>query len=126
MIACLLGSFLARGLLGLPFLYVLSRYEYEVCPFKNVTQHDVVTQWNPFSGVLGVWSGWRVANLSLVSLLYDDGDSCGSKHRQTEIILECGPKNQTSRVSEPHICEYQVYFQTPLACGDNLKGECSV
>jgi len=29
------------------------RYEWRVCPFDNVTQHEVNSAWNPYNGILG-------------------------------------------------------------------------
>ena len=35
-------------------LYWYCRYEYEFCPFANITQKEVdTTAWNPYQGVLG-------------------------------------------------------------------------
>ena len=37
-------------------------------------------RWNPYRGVLGVWSGWKVdiTNNAFKSMLMTDGDDCGS------------------------------------------------
>ena len=31
-------------------------YRYSVCPFDNITQHEVATKWNAYHGILGMCS----------------------------------------------------------------------
>jgi len=43
-----------RSLLGRCVVVREGAYEYRVCPFRNVTQCDVITSWSPFQGILGM------------------------------------------------------------------------
>ncbi|KAG9349868.1 hypothetical protein JZ751_026221 [Albula glossodonta] len=45
-----------------------------------------------------------------------EGDSCGSKSRQTKVILSCGVSSKLAQVSEPSTCVYSLTFETPLVC----------
>lgn len=68
-------------------------YEYRVCPFDNVTQHDLKGSYN---GILGVWGSWTAAtedeagavNAKVGTLQaggtmeYTDGETCGHKERR--------------------------------------------
>lgn len=35
------------------YVWLLSRYKYELCPFHNITQHEQTFRWNAYSGILG-------------------------------------------------------------------------
>ncbi|XP_076998384.1 N-acetylglucosamine-1-phosphotransferase subunit gamma [Tamandua tetradactyla] len=98
------------------FSLVESTYKYEFCPFHNVTQHEQTFRWNAYSGVLGIWHEWEIANNTFKAMWMRDGDSCGSRSRQTQVELTCGKSNRVAHVSEPSTCVYALTFETPLVC----------
>nr|KAF6440626.1 N-acetylglucosamine-1-phosphate transferase subunit gamma [Rousettus aegyptiacus] len=101
---------------GKCFSLVESMYKYEFCPFHNVTQHEQTFRWNAYSGILGIWHEWEIANNTFKAMWMKDGDSCRSRSRQSKVELTCGKSNRLARVSEPSTCVYALTFETPLVC----------
>ncbi|XP_007937832.1 N-acetylglucosamine-1-phosphotransferase subunit gamma [Orycteropus afer afer] len=101
---------------GTCFSLVESTYKYEFCPFHNVTQHEQTFRWNAYSGILGIWHEWEIANYTFAGMWMRDGDSCGSRSRQTKVALTCGKNHRLAQVSEPSTCVYSLMFETPLVC----------
>ncbi|XP_009859245.2 N-acetylglucosamine-1-phosphotransferase subunit gamma-like [Ciona intestinalis] len=91
-------------------------YKYELCPFHNLTQHERSMRWNPYSGVVGVWKEWEIANNTFKAMIMKNGDDCGSVTRQARVLLRCGTVNNITSVTEPSRCQYELIFETPLAC----------
>ncbi|XP_033695610.1 N-acetylglucosamine-1-phosphotransferase subunit gamma isoform X1 [Tursiops truncatus] len=91
-------------------------YKYELCPFHNVTQHEQTFRWNAYSGILGIWHEWEIANNTFRGMWMRDGDSCHSRSRQSKVELTCGKTNRLAHVSEPSTCVYALTFETPLVC----------
>ena len=91
-------------------------YRYQLCPFRNVTQHEVSSRWNAYSGVLGVWKDWSIVNGSFAALRYHKGERCGSLERSCEVQLRCGDRNNLTAVQEPQRCAYELVFESPLFC----------
>ncbi|CBZ50309.1 conserved hypothetical protein [Neospora caninum Liverpool] len=51
------------------------------------------------------------------SMLFADGDAClNDVHRETEILIHCGPELFVVQVQEPVLCRYSVVLTTPLLC----------
>ncbi|XP_067933835.1 N-acetylglucosamine-1-phosphotransferase subunit gamma-like [Watersipora subatra] len=106
-----------RRLTGRCFTKTLEKYEYEFCPFVNITQKEVGTNtWNPYQGILGVWQEWKIKDNKFESMMMLMGDQCGVAPRQTEVKLQCGKANEIVSVTEPSHCEYLLVFSTPLTC----------
>ncbi|XP_029954200.1 N-acetylglucosamine-1-phosphotransferase subunit gamma [Salarias fasciatus] len=103
-------------LAGKCFSLTESMYKYEFCPFHNITQHEQSFRWNAYSGILGVWQEWEIANNTFTGMWMRDGDACGSRNRETKVILVCGTTSKLSQVSEPSTCVYSLTFETPLVC----------
>eukprot|EP00069_Balaena_mysticetus_P015983 bmy_01912T0 len=101
---------------GKCFSLVESTYKYELCPFHNVTQHEQTFRWNAYSGILGIWHEWEIANNTFRGMWMRDGDSCHSQSRQSKVELTCGKTNRLAHVSEPSTCVYALTFETPLVC----------
>lgn len=101
---------------GKCFSLVESTYKYEFCPFHNVTQHEQTFRWNAYSGILGVWHEWEIANNTFAGMWMRDGDSCRARSRQSKVELTCGRRHRLAHVSEPSTCVYALTFETPLAC----------
>ncbi|XP_060777105.1 N-acetylglucosamine-1-phosphotransferase subunit gamma isoform X3 [Neoarius graeffei] len=103
-------------LAGKCFSYTESMYKYDFCPFHNVTQHEQSFRWNAYSGILGIWQEWEIENKTFTAMWMREGDSCGTKNRQTKVLLTCGNSSRLARVSEPETCVYFLTFETPLVC----------
>lgn len=103
-------------LAGKCFSYIESTYKYEFCPFHNITQHEQSFRWNAYSGILGIWQEWEIVNNTFVGMWMREGDACGSKNRQTKVLLTCGESSKLAQVSEPSTCVYSLTFETPLVC----------
>lgn len=112
-----------RSLYGQCFPDVIGDYEWRVCPFDNVTQHQVNSgAWNSFNGIIGVWKSYDVENDTLSHLTFEHGDDCSNSHqRSARVRIICGEKNQTLSASEPAPCKYEMVLETPLACNGSLS-----
>ena len=77
-------------LVGRCFELLQNNYKYRVCPFHNITQHEMSSSWNAYKGVLGVWKSWKMdRNHTLKVLVFRHGDRCGDSHRKVEVTLKC-------------------------------------
>ncbi|XP_033962996.1 N-acetylglucosamine-1-phosphotransferase subunit gamma [Pseudochaenichthys georgianus] len=103
-------------LAGKCFIYTESTYKYEFCPFHNITQHEQSFRWNAYSGILGIWQEWEMVNNSFTGMWMRDGDTCGTRNRETKVIFVCSASSKLSQVSEPSTCVYSLTFETPLVC----------
>ncbi|XP_015237908.1 PREDICTED: N-acetylglucosamine-1-phosphotransferase subunit gamma-like [Cyprinodon variegatus] len=103
-------------LAGKCFSLIESLYKYEFCPFHNVTQHEQSFRWNAYSGILGIWQEWEMANNTFTGMWMRDGDTCGTRNRETKVILLCSNSSKLVQVSEPSTCVYSLTFETPLVC----------
>ncbi|KAK2884901.1 N-acetylglucosamine-1-phosphotransferase subunit gamma isoform X2 [Channa argus] len=103
-------------LAGKCFSLTESTYKYEFCPFHNITQHELSFRWNAYSGILGIWQEWEIANNTFTGMWMRDGDTCGTRNRETKVILICSATSKLVQVSEPSTCVYSLTFETPLVC----------
>lgn len=103
-------------LAGRCFTYLESTYKYEFCPFHNITQHEQTFRWNAYSGILGIWHEWEVENNTFTGMWMREGDACGTRNRETKVILVCSTRSKLAQVSEPSTCVYSLTFETPLVC----------
>ena len=114
-------------LVGECFSFEDDRYQYELCPFQNVTQTELKRRSNAF--VLGVWGEWVASG---GAQRYSDGDVCGDINRSATVAIECGaPDFRFHRVS-PALCALLFRRSPPytpfqgLTCGleCRLPGPC--
>nr|CBN81297.1 N-acetylglucosamine-1-phosphotransferase subunit gamma [Dicentrarchus labrax] len=105
-----------QRLAGKCFSFTESMYKYEFCPFHNITQHEQSFRWNAYSGILGIWQEWEITNNTFTGMWMRDGDACGTRNRETKVILVCGTSSKLAQVSEPSTCVYSLTFETPLVC----------
>ncbi|XP_061563608.1 N-acetylglucosamine-1-phosphotransferase subunit gamma [Cololabis saira] len=103
-------------LAGKCFSLTESTYKYDFCPFHNITQHEQSFRWNAYSGILGIWQEWEISNNTFTGMWMRDGDACGTRNRETKVILVCSPSSKLVQVSEPSTCVYSLTFETPLVC----------
>nr|XP_061807731.1 N-acetylglucosamine-1-phosphotransferase subunit gamma-like [Nerophis lumbriciformis] len=103
-------------LAGRCFSLTESVYRYELCPFHNITQHEQSFRWNAYSGILGIWHEWEIANNTFTGMWMRDGDTCGTRNREAKVILACSTQSKLAQVSEPSTCLYSLTFETPLVC----------
>eukprot|EP00800_Vazella_pourtalesii_P016639 TRINITY_DN4846_c0_g2_i1.p1 TRINITY_DN4846_c0_g2~~TRINITY_DN4846_c0_g2_i1.p1 ORF type:complete len:364 (-),score=65.05 TRINITY_DN4846_c0_g2_i1:21-1040(-) len=99
-------------------------YNYEFCPFYNVSQRELSNRWNSYHGLLGVWSGWIYHNQSdyLRGMRYTFGDRCGSSYKNTTVIFECSETNNSLyAATEGDKCEFSLIFFTQLVCRDEWR-----
>ena len=99
-------------------------YNYEFCPFYNVSQMELSSRWNSYHGLLGVWSGWIYHNESdyLRGMRYTFGDRCGSSYKNTTVIFECSETNNSLyAANENDKCEFSLIFFTQLVCRDEWR-----
>lgn len=113
--------YLIENLAGKCFSNVLNNYKYEFCPFANVTQREQSYKWNAFRGVLGVWKEWDIENNTFKYMHMVHGDMCaGSLDREIKVNITCGEVNNILHVKEPSMCRYEMTFQTPFACPEDI------
>ncbi|KAM9837715.1 N-acetylglucosamine-1-phosphotransferase subunit gamma [Aulostomus maculatus] len=103
-------------LAGKCFIRTESTYKYEFCPFHNITQHEQSFRWNAYSGILGIWQEWEITNNTFTGMWMRDGDTCGTRNRETKVIFVCSNSSKLAQVSEPSTCVYSLTFETPLVC----------
>uniref|UniRef100_A0A3Q2Y600 N-acetylglucosamine-1-phosphate transferase subunit gamma n=1 Tax=Hippocampus comes TaxID=109280 RepID=A0A3Q2Y600_HIPCM len=103
-------------LAGRCFSLTQSVYRYELCPFHNITQHEQSFRWNAYSGILGIWHEWEMANNTFTGMWMRDGDTCGTRNREAKVLLACSSQTKLAQVSEPSTCVYSLTFETPLVC----------
>lgn len=109
-----------HGLAGKCFTYRDAKYEYVLCPFSNITQEDIQVYYEPYKGILGVWSDWSIENNTFVAMNMIEGSRCGEdRQRSTKVKLSCGAHSELLEVTEPEKCRYLAKFKTPLVCGAN-------
>ena len=105
----------------------IGRYEYKVCPFRNITQLDKQTTWNPFYGILGLWGNWKDEDIensedAYKAQVYNDGTPCGGNiKRKVQVNLVCSERYTISNVEEPHTCDYTLTFALPESCNLNTS-----
>lgn len=89
-----------------------AEYEYNVCPFRKVTQakhHSSVT--------IGKNPRWLPTKDSHFKLEMRHGNACpGVGERKTIIDFSCGLEDVVKGVTEDEKCLYVVKFATPAAC----------
>ena len=54
--------------------------------------------WSPFQGVLGVYTGLRVAGDRVAALTFAEGTTCNDRRREAEILLLCAEGGQNATV----------------------------
>ena len=99
-------------------------YNYEFCPFYNVSQMELSNRWNSYHGLLGVWSGWIYHNESdyLRGMRYTFGDRCGRSYKNATVIFECSETNNSLyAATEDDKCEFILIFFTQLVCRDEWR-----
>ncbi|RWS17185.1 N-acetylglucosamine-1-phosphotransferase subunit gamma-like protein [Dinothrombium tinctorium] len=103
---------------GKCFHYSTQKYLFEFCPFDNVTQRETTVTWRAsFSAIIGLWSGnWIIVNNTFTAMIYTDGDNCGEKGRSVIAQIACGENDAVVDVKESVRCEYEINFETPIAC----------
>ncbi len=88
------------------FSLTTDQYRYELCLFKDITQHGTS---------LGKFERW--ADAARTRQTYGGGQSCWQgPQRSTQLELVCGDAERLLDVHEPAKCEYHARFQTPAAC----------
>ncbi|CAD5115646.1 DgyrCDS4602 [Dimorphilus gyrociliatus] len=110
-----------KHIYGRCFTLIDNAYKYSFCPFDNVTQHEQNFRWNPYNGILGVWSYWETKDGYFQSMIFKNGDDCnnlekGAITRSVKVHLLCGTDNNVTKVWEPTTCNYELNFSTPLVC----------
>jgi len=120
-----LGPKTLRHLEGKCLIREEKGYEWQLCSFQNVTQTEKGSRWNPYRGILGVWSEWLIdaENNTFVSMSYTDGDECGSHPpRQVIVVPRCGSVESLAGVSETSTCQYEFTLESPSFCpSDGLR-----
>lgn len=110
------------------FKYSIDRWEYEICPFHNVTQRRV----NGYKAyLLGVWGHWATSRDSPTSfhrMIYHNGKGCNSDVASSEdkeaarsvaqVTLRCGADGPVAieNVHEDSFCAYNMTLALPISC----------
>lgn len=120
-----------RKLSTLCFRTDVSKYQYTLCPFQNITQREFNNR-NTMHVALGIWDEWHVNDDGHLMMSFTDGTVCGNnKRRKTKVHLVCAEPSETSErtvvddilrletsihnVTEPRICEYEMTIKFPPA-----------
>jgi hypothetical protein len=119
---------------GLCFTKAFDRYEYQLCPFQNITSRRL-TSLNQRPVLLGVWGHWMVleslaqpadgVSIALYDRMkYIDGQICGitSKSVTLRLLCETGHDIEISKVEELGSCDFYMELALPFPCSI-LMGE---
>jgi hypothetical protein len=134
------------------FLENFDRYEYQICPFHNITQKRVM---GSHVTLLGVWGFWNAAKVNITlptadvstenenedhisqveermiynSMEYVEGVACdtakGGPQTSTTLHLTCGPtykKFEILEVQNDKYCEYSIKLAVPFPCALLIEG----
>jgi len=91
------------------------KYDYNICPFKSVTQATSPT----LSMSIGKYAKWLISGPKWYILKMENGESRGCpemKDRETVIRFECGLEDKVLQIGELDRCLYIVHMSTPAAC----------
>ncbi|KXZ51700.1 hypothetical protein GPECTOR_11g15 [Gonium pectorale] len=89
-----------------------TRWNYEVCPFKQAVQREGYSN----SVTVGRWYGFSTDHKIMY---FTGGDECaGVGPRTMTVHMECGHENKLSDGEEPATCQYSTKFATPALCGE--------
>ncbi|CAL4121118.1 unnamed protein product, partial [Meganyctiphanes norvegica] len=109
-----------KVLVGKCFKHKDNKYEYELCPFNNITQESTESYYTNFKGVLGVWGQWHISNNTFIAMEMVEGKSCGQdRYRSTKVFFKCSNTTSLTEIAEPKKCHYNATLATPLVCGRN-------
>ncbi|CAG2170546.1 unnamed protein product [Oppiella nova] len=117
-----------RYLLGKCFIYSADKYDYRVCPFHNVTQHERVwtSGGTAYNGIIGLWKEWTVTNHSFDALVYYGGDDCGKGvERSARLLWVCSeavsgkPVERVVGVKELRKCFYEISLAAEFGCRED-------
>jgi hypothetical protein len=108
---------------GVCFNKLVDRFEYNVCPFQNITQRRITGN---YPTILGVWGSWQDASgiqqanqiVDFKTMNYVEGKSCGESKVDTKLILECEHNGEFEIISvdDSTFCTYVVKLGLPMAC----------
>lgn len=85
------------------------KYKYEMCPFGSAKQVE-----DGSSTSLGSWHGFDETGRWM---MFSGGRYCwNGPNRSLRVGLACGSTDTLMEMTEPSVCEYIAYFQTPGAC----------
>lgn len=86
-----------------------NKYKYEMCPFGSSKQIELGS-----STSLGSWHGFDETGRWMI---FSGGRHCwNGPSRSLRVGLACGNTDALIQITEPSVCEYIAYFQTPGAC----------
>lgn len=112
---------------GQCFSATMEKFEYQLCPFHNVTQRRLMAQsWQ----MLGVWGKWKHGLERDIggTMLYSSENACAGDERSVEVRIHCLPPSSyppsspstsdflIGAVDESEACRHIIDFKTPLPC----------
>jgi len=104
---------------------VAGDFEFELCPFLNITQRKVISHEEyGQKTVLGMWNKWEIdrktreVDSSPPNVMgFANGDECWEgPSRTVRVIVECGTTSALIGVKENGKCLYEMVLMTPAAC----------
>ena len=106
----------------------MENFEYQLCPFHNVTQRRLMAQsWQ----LLGVWNKWKHqggGESKGGAMMFTSDNSCAGEERSVQVNIHClspsayppasSPDNGffIIAVDESEACRHVIEFKTPLPC----------
>lgn len=87
-------------------------YKYEICPFKEAKQNQILL------GRYSKFEEFTDKTLKKVKLYFEQGEYCHAAQspRSITILLECSLETRLKDIDEPSVCSYTAVLETPLAC----------
>lgn len=101
-------------------------YNYELCWMKQTKQKSKKGRGDTTMGkyarigsttVDEATSSGQIIPKTKVVLEYENGQSCwNGPSRSTKVILDCGEKNELTKITEDEKCVYSMFVTTPAVC----------
>ena len=110
------------------FEFTDNEYTYKHCVFDYCEQKPKHGGSGTRLGKFEQWvhEGSDQETNSYTGMMYSGGQQCwNGPARSTKVIFRCGLENKLLSVTEPNKCEYEMVFETPASCSEQLSAQLS-
>lgn len=107
----------------------IDRFEYDICPFQNITQKRINGHKTHLLGVWGYWDNEDDAHKVYDKMVYSKGQGChsdvvsedkseGDLLSAVQVRLECGGTGpiKVKAISETSHCVFNMTLSVPISC----------
>lgn len=108
------------------FEFTDNEYTYKHCVFDYCEQKPKHGGSGTRLGKFEQWvhEGVEQGETSYSGMMYSGGQQCwNGPARSTKVLFKCGLENKLLSVTEPNKCEYEMVFETPASCSEQLNNQ---